>query len=256
MPVIIPAAIGLTELGIGLAKDAKAKKDAKELAQERQQNQYQISKQSQDELKLSESELAEGGLSAKAKQAYDAQNNAQLSSSLNTILKGGGNVSDVGALYGKSNEGAQHIAMLNDQLRANKIQNLIASQHNMADQEDKKFMYNIAAPERDTAQAIAAARTGAQGEISAGINTAGSALMSGIQNAHEEKMYSLSTGNNGGGYGSGAYGTQTRPDLGAVPLSTNSTMSSRPNVEATGVDIDAGLNSWIQNDYIGSNKPI
>jgi hypothetical protein len=244
MPVVIPIALGAAELTAGLIKDAKAKKDAKALKAEEDANKYQIGQQSKDELKLAQSELAQGGMSAQAEQAYKAQNDAQLSSSLSTILKGGGNVSDVGKLYGASNEGLQKLAIIKDQLRSNKIQNLISAQHNMSDQQDKQFEYNVAAPERDRAQAIAGARTGAQQEISSGINTAGSALMSGIQNAHEEKMYNISTGNTGG-YGSGAYGTQQRGDLGGSQSTiSNDTPMAAPSTISN--------NNWDNNQYISS----
>lgn len=244
MPVVIPLALGAIELGVALSKDAKAKKAASALQSEEQANQYKIGSEHKNQLKLAESELAQGGMSAQAEQAYKAQNDAQLSSSLSTILKGGGNVNDVGKLYGASNDGLQKLAIIKDQLRSNKIQSLVSAQNNMSEQQDKAFEYNVAAPERDRAQAIAGARAGAQQEISSGINTAGSALMAGIQNAHEEKMYNISTGNTAG-YGSGAYGTQTRSDLGGSQSTiSNDTPMAAPSTISN--------NNWDNNQYISS----
>lgn len=170
----ISTAINLAQTVTGFVNAAKARREAKEL--ERSRPKYQISPLSQQELDLSESELANGGLSSTAENAYNNLNNKQFSSSLGAILRGGGSVNNVADVFGENDEGRQRLALLSDQMRLNKIRNLSIARQQMMEQQDKEFQVNEFAPWQDAKVANSQARQGAEQQIWSGLSGAGSAV--------------------------------------------------------------------------------
>lgn len=183
----IGAAVGVAQLVTGAINNRKAKKAAREL--ERTRPMYNISQQAKNDLSFSEADLASGGLSSGAESAYNNLNNQQFSSSLNAILKGGGSVNNVGSVFGANEEGRQRLALLNDQMRLQKINNLNRARQSMLNEEDKAFMYNIDAPYKDKAQAVSESRRQAQGMIGSAIGSVANTAQQYAGQAYNEKMY-------------------------------------------------------------------
>lgn len=163
--------MGTAQTVVGLINSKKAKKEAAELRRTRPK--YSIPGGAQDELSLSESELATGGLSAKAESAYNQLNNRQFSSSLDATLRMGGSPSQVSEIFDSSEAGRLRLVQLNDEMRMQKINNLIASRRYMTEQKDKQFEFNEWMPWADRAQANAEARKNAENMIWSGVDTAG-----------------------------------------------------------------------------------
>jgi len=204
----VSAGVGLVQTAIGLVNNAKAKKEARKLEASRPT--YSISDQAGRDLSLAESEMGTG-LSAGAESAYNNLNNQQFSSSLNAILKGGGSVNNVGSVFGESEEGRQRLALLSDQMRLQKINNLNRARNSMINEEDKAFMYNIDAPWKNKAQAVSSSRQQAQEMIGQGIGSVANTAMQFAGQNYNEKMYRDALGKlnptsttNAGGGSSGA----------------------------------------------------
>lgn len=165
------AAVSITA---GVISNAKAKKEAKKLQENRPV--FEASPYLDNQINLAESELA-NGMSARSEQIYGQQADRAISSSLNSILQGGGSVNNVADLFDASDQGRQRFAMMNDNLRLQQINNLVRAQGGAETQRQQQFQFNEYAPWTDASQANALARQGAQRQINNGINTAGSALM-------------------------------------------------------------------------------
>ncbi len=208
----IGAAVGIGQLVVGAINNRKAKKEARELEATRPT--YSISDQAGRDLALAESELGGGGgLSAGAQSAYNNLNNQQFSSSLNAILKGGGSVNNVGSVFGENEEGRQRLALLNDQMRLQKINNLNRARTSMINEEDKAFMYNIDQPWKDKAQAVSSSRQQAQAMIGSGIGSVANTAMQFAGQNYNEKMYRGALGKlSSGGEGNEMWGQQTAAD--------------------------------------------
>jgi len=189
MPVtasLIAGGLGLAKTVGGLIGESKANSRAKEL--EKSRPKFQISKESTDELALNESELA-NGIGAKATRSYNESADKGLGTSLSAILKGGGNVNSVGDLYGADDAGRQRLVQLNESSRLGHIQNLMNSQRNMAEEQQKQFEFNQWRPFADKAQANAAAKEAANAQVSSGISSVAGAAMEFGQNKAELDMF-------------------------------------------------------------------
>lgn len=164
---IVPLAMSLIETGVGAANKSAASKEAKRLRETRPV--YNISPESQDELSLAESEL-QGGMGSRAARAYELSADKATSSSLSAILKGGGNVNNIGDLYGAVDEGRQNLYKIQENLRLNQIMNTVNARRNMTDQRDKSFLYNKDQWWKADAQNNANNRQNADQQMWAGIN--------------------------------------------------------------------------------------
>ena len=190
MPTGIPIAdaiqsgIGLAEGIVGLVNAGKTKREASKIAADRPD--YSISPLVGEDLSLANSELA-NGMGTAAERAYRDLNNSQFSTSLNAILRGGGDVNSIGDLYGNNQEGRLRLAQMQDQLRLNQIQNRVRASQRMQDEQQTQWQLNELSPWQDRAQANAAARQGAQGQINAGLNTFGAGVMNASNNMQENK---------------------------------------------------------------------
>jgi len=178
--------LGAVETITGLINSGKAKAEAAAL--EKTRPKYSITPESKDELSLSESELSKG-MSSKAERAYTELSGGDFANSLDAILKGGGSVNNIGALYGANEGGRQKLALIEDDIRMRQLTNLISSRRNMTDQKDKQFEFNEWMPWSDKAKAVAGARVGADKQIFEGLGTMGAAGMRYGQNKRETDMW-------------------------------------------------------------------
>lgn len=186
MPVgVAGLAYSLIETGIGAANKNQAKAEAENLKRTRPN--YGISPEATDELRLAESELQQG-LSARAARAYETQVDKGLAGSLSAILKGGGNINSIGDLYGNSEDGRLRLAMLNENNRLSKIQNVISAQRNMTEQRDKSFMYNEDQWWKNDAQNNANAKQNADQQFQTGLSGIFSNVSQIGENLYENKQ--------------------------------------------------------------------
>src|SRR5687768_5262145 len=96
---VIPAALGAAEAVAGLFKSGKAKREAARLEASRPE--LASSPFVKDQLSLTTSELA-SGMSAESESAYTQGVERDLSTSLDAILKGGGDVNNVADIFDRS----------------------------------------------------------------------------------------------------------------------------------------------------------
>jgi hypothetical protein len=206
---IIQGVASAANLVTGLVNKGKAKREAREL--ERTRPQYEISELAGEDLSLAESELASGGLSSSAERAYGDLQNKQFSATLNAILRGGGSVNNIGQVFGDSEEGRQRLALLEEQGRLAKIQNLSRSRANMMEQQDKAFEFNKWRPWADSAQANAAARQQADSAIWSGVSGIAQAGMQYGSQVQNDKKWQQLLGTMGGIATSSPSGTSVSP---------------------------------------------
>lgn len=177
MAQAVPVALGAIQLGSSMIKEDKLAKQAAELAKNRPIK--TTSQFDNDALRLSESELS-NGMSAGAERAYNDSNDRSISSSISALLKSGGSVNNVGDIYNSSEEGRQKLAILEDQLRMGKINEVLKQYDKQSSEQEKNWMVNEYGPYKDQLQAIGEQRkANAQAKV-AGINTMGSGLMNWI----------------------------------------------------------------------------
>src|SRR5690348_14795255 len=181
---VVQAGAGVIEGAIGLIGAGKARREAERLQSERPD--YQISPLTGEDLSLAKSELASNN--SVAEQAYRDLNNSQFSSTIGSVLKSGGTPNSVGAIYGNNQEGRLRLAMMSDQLRLAKINNLVRESQSMQDAQQTKFLLNQYYPWEDKVQANAQARNNAQNLISSGFQTFGAGAMNAANALNEQKQ--------------------------------------------------------------------
>jgi|ERR1035437_3922107 hypothetical protein len=233
---LIGGGIGLATGVVGLINSSKAKKTAEELARTRPL--YPISPLAGEDLSLATSDLANMGNSAT--KAYDDLNNQQFSASLGAILKSGGGVNSIGDIYGNNQDGRLRLQQMKDNLRLNQIQNYVRANNAMQQEQQTQWQVNKDAVWKDAAQANAAARQGAQQQISQGLNTAGSAAMyygQGVGEANKLKLPKYGETNN-------TNAPQFTGTMGYVP-STGLPAIDDASIQAQGGTLDMLHNKWI-----------
>lgn len=173
-PLLISSAVqagsGLLQGITGLFQKGKAKR----MARENPRPTYRMPGSVMDNQRLSQSRAGQG-LSDAALQVYDQSNDRALTTSTEAILKGGGSVNNISELYAANISGRQKMALLDDEMRARNIQNLIQQNNQLADYKDKEWQINVFAPFADKAQAAATLAKQGSDNFWKGINTVGSA---------------------------------------------------------------------------------
>jgi len=170
---------------VKLAGASGEKNSLKDQAKEQELIRPKIGKDiNQDQnLALIKSDLA-NGISGRADKAYNDIVDREFSSSLSSLLKGGGDINSVGDIYGDSEEGRQKLTMFRDNLRLNQIRNLM-EQSQITDSRNTvtPWQVNEDAPWKDKTQAIAEARKANAKEYNDAFNSfissAGGAMGSG-----------------------------------------------------------------------------
>lgn len=185
-PLLIPAALGAAQTVAGLFKSGKAKREAAEL--ERTRPKIGDSPFIEDQLSLAKSELA-SGMSGAAENAYEQGLSRDLSTSLDAILKSGGDVNNVADIFDRSQSGRQRLSLMKENLRLNQINNLVNAQGVAENERLQQFQFNEWAPWADKAQANAQARQGAENMIWGGLQTLGGAATSFLQGQNQRQDF-------------------------------------------------------------------
>lgn len=153
----------LAKLGIDDQKARKLKKEAEE--NEKNRPKLQRDPNADYNLNLTESELS-NGMSGRAEAAYNNATDREFSASLGTLLRGGGDINSVGALYGAGEGGRLKLAMMRDNNRLNQIRNVL-EQTEKTDQRNyiSPFQFNQWAPFADKTKALGEARKVAEDNV-------------------------------------------------------------------------------------------
>jgi hypothetical protein len=169
---IIAGATGLLQTGLGIGQKAKAAK----MARKNPRPDLKDSKYLQDMYQLTGA-YAGQGLSDEAKQAYISQNDRNLGSSLDAILRSGGSPNLISDIYDDSQSGVRQLALADDTAKMRNMERFLTVQDKKADEERDKFFVNQYAPWKDKAQMIAGLSQQGMDNIWKGINTMGSAAV-------------------------------------------------------------------------------
>lgn len=238
----VPAtALGIAQTVTGLINSKKTKKEAARLAATRPK--LEASPYLDDQLSLAQSELS-NGMSAAAESAYEQGLSRDVSSSLDAILKGGGDVNNVAEIFDRSAVGRQRLALMKENLRLSQINNLVNAQGASENQRKEMFEFNQWRPWADASQANAASRQKAQDMIWGGLQTVASGAMSAAQGGAAKKEYDnyFQSGQQGNGYGSNMQYSQVQQ----VPNYNGAVQSPGANTNY----IDPSYGSNIINDLM------
>lgn len=175
-------AIGAAVIAAGVAtysivKGAKQKKKAGKIARENIRPSYEIGKPYKDNQALAENRAGQG-LSDASKQAYMTNADRGLSSSVNAILKAGGNPNLVSGAYDEYETEIGKFALADDAARLNNIQTYMKSNSDMGELLDKQWQINKYAPYADKAQLAAYLMQQGDKNIDSGVNQIGQIGMS------------------------------------------------------------------------------
>jgi hypothetical protein len=196
----IPAtALGIAQTVTGLINSKKTKREAARLAATRPK--LEASPYLDDQLSLAQSELS-SGMSGAAESAYEQGLSRDVSSSLDAILKGGGDVNNVAEIFDRSAVGRQRLSLMKENLRLSQINNLVNAQGAMETQRQQMFQFNDFAPWADASRANAQGRQKAQDMIWGGLQTVASGAMGSAQGAAAKSDFNnyFNPGQQGGGY--------------------------------------------------------
>lgn len=178
--------VGLASTTVGLINEGKANKKGDELSARRprrQQSQY-----IKDDIALSESELV-NPMSAAADRAYTTQADKEFSTSVGAINRGGGSVNNIGDVFARGEEGRTRLAILKDQARVSRVNNVLRS-YQMANEEDQAdFAFNEVAPWKDDVAANAQKKAVADSMVFSGISTAATAGMQYAEGKRQDSAY-------------------------------------------------------------------
>lgn len=182
----ISGGVGLAEAISGAVNKNKTTAEAARL--EKSRPKIQRDPLTDQNLALVKSDLA-NGMSAKAATAYDNAVDREFSSSLSSILKGGGDVNSIGDIYTGNEEGRQKLATMRDNLRLNQIKDVLA-QSERADERNyvTPWQVNEFGPWADKTAANSDARMAADKRMWDGITELATSGMQYAQNKHEENM--------------------------------------------------------------------
>jgi hypothetical protein len=182
----ISAGLGLYQVAKGLIGESKAAKEEKIAKANRPI--LKPGKEFGENVSLAESELTQG-MSAKAQKAYQYATDKATGSSLSAILKGGGNVNNIGDLYGANEEGRMRLSSMQDALRLSQIQSVVSARSAKAQEDQTAWQVNEYAPYKDELQALAKEKQGAADSVSRGIGQIGGAAMQYSQEKGEANLY-------------------------------------------------------------------
>lgn len=172
MPVTIGAVTGGIQSVIGIAQKIKAAK----LAKSNIRPDLTDSTYLDDSYKLNEAYAGEG-LDENSKQAYIQNNDRNLSSSLDTMLRLGGGPNLVSQLYDTSTNALQGLALADETARVRNRANFVASQKDKSSEQRDEFFLNKYQPWKDQNALINQLSNEGMQNIWKGVNTAGSAVV-------------------------------------------------------------------------------
>jgi hypothetical protein len=184
------AAVGLASATVGFFKEKSAEKSAKRLQSSRPT--LKDSPYIKDQISLAESQLSTG-MSADAKATYEQDMDRSLSTSLQSVLKGGGNPNNVGEIFSSDQQGRQRLSLMKDNLRLADIDRLTRAQDAAQEMKERQFAVNEDAPWKDAAAATAAAKQGGENQMWSGIGTAASSGMKAVEGINATKALDTTT---------------------------------------------------------------
>lgn len=184
--LLVPAVLGAAQTVAGLFKGGAAKKEAERLEASRPK--IGDSPFVKDQLSLAKSELA-SGMSGAAENAYEQGLSRDLSTSLDAILKSGGDVNNVADIFDRSATGRQRLSLMKENLRLSQINNLVNAQGAAENERLQQFEFNEYRPWADKSQANAQARQGAEDMVWGGLQTFGSAATSFLQGQNQQQDF-------------------------------------------------------------------
>jgi hypothetical protein len=201
----VQGAIGVAQIGIGIGQKIKAKKLAKGLVKP----DYKINPEYRDNTSLAENELSTG-MSREAQQAYNNQEDKAVSTSIDAILRSGGSAQNVSDVYNGSEEGRQRMIMMREQLRQQKINDVVRSREQLAEQKDKEFQINKWFPYTQGLNTINELNKNSSANIGKGLGAIAGAAVTLDQDLDWKKKFDEYFGTDSGGKGA-ATGTYFSP---------------------------------------------
>lgn len=220
--------------GLGVYKTIKGAgevADAKRRAKLNIRPTYDIQKQYYDNNNLASS-MAQSGLSDSERNYYNTNAERGLSAGIGASLQTGAGPNAVGGLYDSFLRGQGSLAAMGDQLRTQKLNTLMQTNRELADQETNKWALDKYEPFKDEAKAIAGQKTAGQQGINDGLNTVAGAVSSytaGKTNYEDVAGKAASAGDAGVALGreQGAMPQLSTSDLGSAQLPADAINSTR-----------------------------
>lgn len=206
---LIGAGVGAVSGGISAIAGAKQKKKANQALANNIQPTYQTPQTEWDNISLLENRAGQG-LSDSARAAYTNNADRGLAASLSAIQRGGGDANAMGNAFDSYLNNASSLAIADDRLKSQQIQDLIAGRQRSSAFQDKEYQINEYGPWANRQQALTQQAAAGQNQMMSGINTMTSGIMNGISN-----------------YGASLYGN-TKQGSGATPMPQSPPMAGNP----------------------------
>lgn len=169
---LIPLAISAVSAVSGGISKKKAQRERERLANSRPE--LEDSEFIDEQVALARNELSRGQDTA-SRVAMEQSMDNDFASSLDAILRGGGSVNNAADLYDRSQMGRMRVAMMDDDLRVQRIRNLMSVGQQGENFRQQQFQFNQFAPWADNTQAAAASYSAANQQMWSGISNAASA---------------------------------------------------------------------------------
>ncbi len=200
MAVIIPAAIGAVYSGYKIAHGIHQQNLANKAAAANQRPTYNIPQGEYDNLYMAENNASQG-LDQGSKQIMTNNADRGLATSLNSVLRGGGDANAAGNIYDNYLNGISNITLMDNAQKIQNVNKLVASRNRMSDEQDKAWQINQYAPWADKAQQIAQQKSYGQQQIDSGIGSLASSGMAAAAGAINKGQVNdvNSTGKTSGG---------------------------------------------------------
>lgn len=171
---LIPLAISAASAIYSGIQSNKARKEKERLRDSRPE--ISDSEFVDEQVDLARSELSRGQNTA-SRVALQKSMDSDFAAMADRILMGGGSVNNVADLFDKTQAGRMRLAMLDDDLRIKRINNLMAAGSAGENFRQQQFQFNQYAPWADNTQAAAAARAGANQQMWSSFSNMGASAM-------------------------------------------------------------------------------
>lgn len=172
--MIAGTAIGAAQLGYGIHQMNQAKKAAAANVMPT----YRTPAEEQQMLALAQSRAGQG-ISDASRQAYMSASDRALNTGINNMLRSGGSANAVSTLVGNTQQQAANMALFDDQVRMQNLQNLQNQLARQSANADKRWQINEYAPWANRSQAIAQNLAAANNAVNAGIGALSSGIIGG-----------------------------------------------------------------------------
>lgn len=177
------AAIGAGQMAYG----ASLKKKYQREADANKMPEYQINQEERDMMRQAET-MAGQGMSDASREGMRSNTDRAMGTSIDAILKGGGNPNAIASLAGNFQNQINQMAVYEDQARLKNLENLQNQRARMSANRDKAYQINQYQPWANRAQAIDQQLTGAQNMMQGGFNTLSAGVLQGIANMPTRKQ--------------------------------------------------------------------